>query len=268
MIILLFNEGQMCNKLLALASAYTIGLEYSDDVYCPIMSEKLKNDFEFYNSNDNINVLMYHSRLLAFFSKIVIKFNFFFHIKTKKYDPQKKDKRQVFFDWKIKDDKIFSKHQNDVRKYFSFKEKILTTAQKKVLKHDGIINVGVHIRRGDYKNFNNGIWYYTDQQYILWMKKLAEGRNIRFYISSNEKINQLQYSNVGLDIVFLTGNAVEDLCALSLCDYIMGPPSTYSWWASMYGNCPRLILDSAEKNYSWEDFLLLDQRVAMNADIY
>lgn len=268
MIILLFNEGQMCNQLLALASTYTIGVEYSDDVICPVMTEELKKNFLFSNRNDNIKVQMYHSKLLAFFSKFIVKWNLFFHITPKKYNPNKKEKRQIFVDWKVKDDKIFAKHQEDVRKYFAFKDEIVTTAKERVYKKEGKINVGVHIRRGDYKSFNNGVWYYTDQQYVLWMKKLSEGKNVRFFIASNEKIDSEPYNSAGLDIILLNGSAVEDLCALSLCDYIMGPPSTYSWWAAMYGNSPRLILDSAEKEYSWEDFLLLNQRVAMGTDIY
>ena len=33
-------------------------------------------------------------------------------------------------------------------------------------------------------------------------------------------------------------SAVGDLYALARCDYIMGPPSTYTQWASFYGNAP------------------------------
>ena len=43
------------------------------------------------------------------------------------------------------------------------------------------------------------------------------------------------------------GSVVGDLYALARCDYIMGPPSTYTQWASFYGNHPMLSLDSGDQ---------------------
>ena len=39
------------------------------------------------------------------------------------------------------------------------------------------------------------------------------------------------------------GNAVEDLFMLSECDYIIGPPSTYSLVAAMYHDIPLCRMD-------------------------
>jgi len=36
---------------------------------------------------------------------------------------------------------------------------------------------------------------------------------------------------------------VEDLYALAECDYIIGPPSTYTLWASFYGDTPLWFME-------------------------
>jgi hypothetical protein len=41
------------------------------------------------------------------------------------------------------------------------------------------------------------------------------------------------------------GSAVEDLYSLARCDYLLGPPSTFSLWASFYGNVPLHQMASA-----------------------
>lgn len=267
MIVLLFNEGQMCNQLLALSSALTLGVEYNDTVICPIMDEKLKAYFKFDGSSLDINVNMYHSEILFKLSKIAIKFNIIFGIKPRKYDPLKdKSKKQVFTDWRIKDNVVYVKHQNIVQNYFKFKDEIVDLSRKKVKVESDVINVGVHIRRGDYRVFNNGSWFYEDDKYISWMEELNNDRLCRFYLSSNEKVDIRKYKEAGLDAYELGGSAVEDLCCLSMCDYIMGPPSTYSWWASMYGDKKRLILESRNRIYAWDDFMTLGQRVALGID--
>lgn len=99
--------------------------------------------------------------------------------------------------------------------------------------------VGVHIRRGDYKQFCNGQFYYTDDEYIGFMKQICGlfGENTRFFISTNENINLERFNN--FDIVKIpTNKPAEDMYCLSKCDYIIGPYSSFSAWASFYGNVP------------------------------
>ena len=38
------------------------------------------------------------------------------------------------------------------------------------------------------------------------------------------------------DVVLGNGQIVEDMYAFAACDYIVGPPSTYTGWASFYGD--------------------------------
>lgn len=104
------------------------------------------------------------------------------------------------------------------------------------------ILIGVHMRGGDYKKFEGGKWYYEPQQYYNKMEELAalevfKSKKIGYVICTNEK--NVSFSNSDAFLVFMEErHFVEDLFLLSKCDYIIGPPSTFSGLASFYGKTP------------------------------
>jgi hypothetical protein len=78
------------------------------------------------------------------------------------------------------------------------------------------------------------------------------GRRIEIYIAGNDP-NLDPSSNSSLFTLhssllphLLRGNAVEDLFMLSQCDYLIGPPSTYSLVAAMYRDIPLYRIDSPD----------------------
>lgn len=272
MIIVLANEGQMCNQLLTLASAYSLGIEYNETVKCPIMNEKLKNDFLFNDDLVSIDTEMYESLLWKAVAKVICIAKKCLHISLKsRYRIERKGKIQLFTDWiSMKDDIVFAKHQSEIRRFFSIKPDIEKECQRIIndLRTNSEVLVGVHIRRGDYKTFHNGEWYYSDDQYLRWMESLSKEKKVKYVLFSNEKLNLPYFLQCGFDVSNVSGSPVEDLCCLSKCDYIMGPPSTYSWWAAMYGNRKRLILEDRNEMYSWDDFMYLEERVRAGIDKY
>ena len=194
MIMVLVNEGQMCNQLLTLSSAYALGLEYNTAVKCPVMDIKLKDSFVFRRENETISVQMNSStswKMVAFALKCMNKI--FLKKDKKKCIEIKKGKIKIFYDWgSIKNDIIFAKHQDEIREFFAFKPQIIKKCFEKIneIKKSNEIIVGVHIRRGDYKAFHDGQWFYSDEEYSKWMKILSGKANIKFVIFSNEKINK------------------------------------------------------------------------------
>ena len=102
------------------------------------------------------------------------------------------------------------------------------------------IVVGLHIRRGDYKEWMNGKFYFSDQEYLECCKRILRmfpHRKVIFFIASTDVISNTAFSEIEY---FQIPNATGpiDLYALSKCDYIFGPPSTFSNWAAFYGNRP------------------------------
>lgn len=116
--------------------------------------------------------------------------------------------------------------------------------------------IGIHIRRGDYRTWQDGKFFYTDNQYNSLMNRIEElfpKSKVGFFLSSNEKIN---LSALGQHRSFLLeeSSAAHDLYSLSLCDYVLGPPSSYSSWASFYGDVPLYFIKNIEDPISLEDF--------------
>ncbi|CAN5440076.1 hypothetical protein BH11BAC3_BH11BAC3_47740 [soil metagenome] len=119
----------------------------------------------------------------------------------------------------------------------------------------GII-VGVHLRKGDYINFKEGRYFFSDATYLSYMiqmSALLKNNNILFYLFSNEKIIKLNFKGVS---IFCKDNqpASGDLWAMSQCNYIMGPPSTFSMWASFWQQCPLRFLENENELLSLDQF--------------
>ena len=69
---------------------------------------------------------------------------------------------------------------------------------------------------------------------------LTPGKKIGFVICSNDDVTlTIPTQSVAF---YPRGIFIEDLYTLAGCDYIIGPPSTFSQWASYYGNKPIKIL--------------------------
>jgi len=107
--------------------------------------------------------------------------------------------------------------------------------------------VGVHIRRGDYAHHLDGRYCFEAEDYariIADVKALFPDKKVAFLICSNEKFDRSRFGSA--DCIFGTGHFLEDMYALARCDYIVGPPSTYSLWASFYGQVPLCFLQTRD----------------------
>src|SRR5207253_5956455 len=72
--------------------------------------------------------------------------------------------------------------------------------------------VGVHARRGDYKTFMRGMYYYDDADYGNFLKqvsKLFPGKKVTYLICSNEDVSITPPE--GSKLIFPKGHFIEDL---------------------------------------------------------
>ena len=81
---------------------------------------------------------------------------------------------------------------------------------------------------------------------------LFPSQRVTFLVCSNAALNQDSFT--GLQTTCGSGHLVEDMYALAACDYMVGPPSTYTMWASFYGETPLLALKQPDKAFSLDQF--------------
>ena len=68
---------------------------------------------------------------------------------------------------------------------------------------------------------------------------------LAFLVFSEEKLAQDLFPKD--TFVCSTGDALTDMYSLAECNYILGPASTFSMWASYYGGRPLFIMKANER---------------------
>ena len=125
------------------------------------------------------------------------------------------------------------------------------------MRKEGKIIVGVHVRRTDYKEWNNGAYYYGYETYRSFMEQIVKfsDKAVHFVICSDEKLEKGVFDPIKGQVTISDNDFMTDLSILSLCDYIIGPPSTFASYASFYGNTPRFtIYNETDKISSFAAF--------------
>ena len=114
------------------------------------------------------------------------------------------------------------------------------------------LRLGVHIRRGDYARWQDGRYCFDDDTYAGHINRFAalhQGETIHVYLSTNDpEVREEAYQALcpEVRIHLLQGSAPSDLYMLSVCDYVMGPPSTFSLVAAMYRDLPLYRIDTSD----------------------
>ena len=172
----------------------------------------------------------------------------------------------IWYGWNNIHDELDETDLKIIRRIFKPNKKILSKIEKKFIGNRGenSIIIGIHIRRGDYSHYREGRYFYTIEEYKEVMKKLIKnfhGKEVIFFIASNEPINHEDFSE--FSFFYFGEKAIVDLYALSMCDYIIGPPSTFSMWAALIGGClqsfimiknqNKFLFRHTNKVYTWEE---------------
>ena len=175
-------------------------------------------------------------------------------LKTVRYKPF-----IILFGRFFRDYQLVHKYQDTIRKYFTPNSHISAKVNRMVnpLKLDCHILIGVHIRKGDYATFQGGKYDYSIEEYVRILNKLSKSfgdKSIVYLICSNEQITSDSIAKLTCKAILCKGSPEEDLYGLSLCDYIIGPPSTFSLWASFYGKIPLYHIKDISKDITRSDF--------------
>ena len=156
--------------------------------------------------------------------------------------------------WKFRLSDHDLNHQDEIIKKYTLKttfiEKSELAKKAEELKSDGCTLIGIHIRRGDYKKWKGGKYCYNDAVYKKHMNSISE------QLSNQGKLKKLfiLFSNETLDfkesseVIISKESWYIDQHIMSLCDYLVGPPSTFTLWASMLGKAKLFHIHNSHDN--------------------
>ena len=261
------DKSQMCNNLLQFAHIYAWGREHGRKV----MSMRFSYKYPYFKIT--------HSSLVSFPLYVVAKFLAAIKVlptasfKHAECDPVALEqmmlshKHIVVSGWYVHFYELFLKYRDEICDLFTIDPQYTEPVKKKMQKWEGV-RLGVHIRRGDYAEWKHGIYCYDDDTYTDYIRQfvaLIPDKTICVCLSTNDptlsakEYRELLGNDPRIQVHLLGGNAVEDLFMLSECDYVIGPPSTYSLVAAMYRDIPLCRIDQVnDGKLSLSDFKLFD----------
>ncbi len=279
MVIITDKIGQLCNRLFHFSYFIANSVEYDYKVMYPYF-----DDYKFFFESTATNKFEGHPisiKLTPFklISKLILKYintlvlaypnksvlniranNEIYDLKNEQYINKAKTGIVLTKGWLFKDEKNLKKHRELLLQIFkpvaSYAEIVNQLFVQLKANFDYII--GIHIRRGDYREWNDGKYFYPDEVYLANMETIerevaAQGKSCCFFICSNEAVNKDIFAHLNTNIE--QRHFIVDLYSLAECDYIIGPPSTFGYWASFYGNKPLYFIENANENISLNAFL-------------
>ena len=163
--------------------------------------------------------------------------------------------------WNLNCSKSIKHHEGRIRQILCplvYDQNIADSYIRKLRNRYDII-VGVHARRGDYRNFLNGKYYYSWTEYKIWITniikvfKASKKNRVGVIICSDETVDIQLFNNLPVNISEKP-TVINDMLILSLCDYNIGPPSSLGTWISWYGKVPRFSLEDKSSINSIDQF--------------
>ncbi|EMI15734.1 hypothetical protein RMSM_07346 [Rhodopirellula maiorica SM1] len=147
--------------------------------------------------------------------------------------------------WQFRCESLLVKHAAIVRHHFQLAPEHGEPVGECLYqaRQSGDVVIGIHIRQGDYRTFLGGRYYYEVRDYVATMREVQAQlapRRVTFLVCTNVPYDQSDFA--GLNVQFGPGVPVQDMYALAETDMIIGPPSTFTMWASFYGGAPLAMM--------------------------
>lgn len=264
------DKSQMCNNLLQYAHVYAWGREHGRKV----ISMRFSYKYQYFH--------ICHTNLTGFgwylFAKYMAALRLlptasFKHRDCNREALERKMLRHrniVVSGWFVRYYDLFLKYRDEICELFTLDDQYTAPVKAKMQEaeqnsQDDILRLGVHIRRGDYAQWRDGQFLFSDEVYADHINRFADmhpGKALHVYLSTNDpSVSEEHFQKLcpKVCIHHLQGSAPEDLFMLSECDYLIGPPSTFSMVAAMYRDIPLYRMDSADaQSMTPEGFLLFE----------
>lgn len=262
------DKSQMCNNLLQYAHVYAWGREHGRKV----ISMRFSYKYQYFK--------ICHTNLTGFGWYLVAKYLAALQIlptasfKRRDCDREALERKMlkhrhiVVSGWFVRYYDLFLKYRDEIVDLFTLDEQYTAPVRTKMQEVEKLstpnsplstLRLGVHIRRGDYAKWRDGQFFYSDEVYEAYINHFVEmhqDKSVHVYLSTNDSSvteEHFQLLCQKAHIHCLGGSAPEDLFMLSECDYLIGPPSTFSLVAAMYRDIPLYRMDTADVSQMTEE---------------
>lgn len=248
---IIVTSGQTCNKFFSLLKPLHEAWVSNQRQNVMIPDRSLK-DYDNLVNNPYLNFPLWNPKLARYIGysryEDLINRIYIYGVRKNPLIPSSLKTRIFKESWVGREFKVEGEFLNVVRDIFRPNISIVDSVDKEFSRFNDRIIVGIHIRRGDYKDFRNGKYYFTDGVWVRILNLLVAtfDKRIVFFVSTNEKIDWENYNNFDIFTLKDVQGPSADLYGLSKCDYIVGPPSTYSNWAALIGEKPLCHIEDKE----------------------
>jgi len=263
--IFVHDAGRLCNNILQYGHLYAWGREHGR----PTMSMRFSYKYQYFR----ICHTRYHHFLCYVLAKYAARWGL---ITTVRFDRPDEDTGQqertmltrrlvMATGWYARWYDLFLKYKHEIISLFAFDDWVKTSPDRLLAAMPADdLKLGLHVRRGDYRTWHGGRYFYDDEQYIAQVRSflaLHPDRHVQLVVCGNDPtLDASRYRRQlpAVDIHFPQGTPVEDLYLLSRCDYLLGAPSTFTLVASMYRDVPLCWITDASAPVTEASFKRFD----------
>ena len=255
------DKGRLCNNLLQYGHVYAWGREHGRKT----VSMRFAYKYQYFH--------LCHTRWHWFLTYVMAKFAakrgwipvVSFHNLGADYSREEQQMLTSRFivaeGWAARWYDLFLKYKQEILALFAFDKKVMRGPDKLLSSlPEADVRLGLHIRRGDYRTFWDGRYYYTDEQYIGVLRQflgLHPSEKVQVFICGNDpELNHETFKSTFPEVSFIfpEGNPGEDLYLLSRMDWLMGAPSTFTLVASMYRDAPLYWIEHPDDELTPDSF--------------
>lgn len=232
-IVIVDAPGQMCNQIWSYAPFLAYAKKMGSKVFVAGFHE-YAHDFPLFERSSGVRIISRPwSNVLMALSRPALKSV----IKGFGFDRYRERSFAIVDSWSAE------KPEQELREMKSYVRDVFRLPN--IDRSPGVPRVGLHVRRGDYRQWRGGKFFFGFDIYfnksIELSSKLFPREEVEFAVASNVGANRLA-SRFPAAIYNPKSTAVQDLALLASCDVILGPPSTFSMWASFYNDVPLVVL--------------------------
>jgi hypothetical protein len=164
--------------------------------------------------------------------------------------------------WEFRVHDLVAKHAKVLKEKYSIKKstKEFFILSAKIKEYE--IVLGVHIRRKDYTTWQGGKFAFDDTVYNRFVNNfitLHPGKRILVIFFSDEVLTMTSLC-CPVDYLISKNKYYIDYRLMGKCNYLIGPPSTFTLWASFCYGVPYVHMEDPQQVLHLEDFKICGQR--------